>query len=257
MLRNTVLFYASLVITLAAPSSHAIVNMEDLHLVTPDAGFSGQFKLAANGASGNSPRSNVSAGLRVQWHQPRYTDFLVVDGARSSSNDDLTGNKAFLHLRHIHHISEGWSIEGFAQTQYNEFTRLSYRGLVGSGVRIGPAYSDQSLAAYLGAGMFYEREIIDDKNAADAGSNNFWRGNIYGVIKVSINESTRLAVSSYYQPVVDDTKDYRLLANTVLRIRLTDNIYLDLEYALSYDSQPPEDVERTDSTFRTAVNLGF
>jgi hypothetical protein len=55
------------------------------------------------------------------------------DSGKSSGIRDT--NKSILHARHVRKITERRAWEAFGQAEQNEFTRLSFRGLLGGTLR--------------------------------------------------------------------------------------------------------------------------
>lgn len=180
----------------------AIVNMEDGRVQEPVDDFSGQLSLAVSGQSGNTDKSAVSAGGRLQWHRKPVTNFIVFNHESGKTAGVRDTNRSFLHARHIHEVTPQWTWEGFGQAEENEFTRLSFRGLLGGGVRREAFRSDDGrLALTVGLGGFYSREELEPRTGAtDAGVDTLVRGNFYFVIRYQLNEMVRLASTTYYQP---------------------------------------------------------
>jgi len=242
---------------LALPA-HAVVSMESLHLKTPMDGFSGEIDISTGGASGNTNKSNLAAGARVQWHTGIHTSFLVLNHAYGETNYTRDTNRSFLHARHIAQFQERLAGEMFAQAEQDEFARLEFRGLAGGGARLTLTERLEHSAAFLGLGAFYETETTTDVvGTSDSGTHNQWRGNLYLVLKYEVNDKVKLVSSTYYQPVLDSAGDFRLLENAALEVTLTERLALRISIEVRHDSRPPETVEDTDTTYRTGLQFKF
>ncbi len=233
-------------------NASAIVNIENIRVQTAEDGFSGQLDLDASLQSGNTNNTRFGFGSRLQWIKGNKTNFLVLNydyGERGGVRDI---NKSFLHGRHIVQRNDKLAWEGFGQLEQNEFTRLSFRGLVGAGVRYTLKEKANKQAMYLGLGGFYSTEQLDD-NSID----NLVRANIYLVIKHAFNKNTRFISTAYYQPAVSNTGDFRALGQIALSIAINKKLDLKLSLDITHDSQPPVSVKSTDSSFRTGVEYRF
>lgn len=250
---------APLVLLLLASPAGAIVNTEDTRVKEPEPGFSGQFSLAITGQSGNTDKSTVSAGGRLQWHYRPVTDFIVVNHDSGKTGGVRDTNRSFLHARHIHKLTPWWAWEAFGQAEENEFTRLSFRGLLGGGVRREAFRSDDNrLVLTAGLGGFYSREELEPRTGAtDAGVDTLVRGNFYFVVKYQLNEMVRLASTTYYQPATSDYRDYRALEQASLSVNLTQRLDLKISLDVAHDNRPPQFIDKTDTTYRTGIEYQF
>jgi putative salt-induced outer membrane protein YdiY len=249
---------AILLFSLGTLPAHAVVSMEDLHLKKPAEGFEGEFDLSAGGASGNTDKTDVSAGTRLQWQTGIHTNFLVMSYAYGQTNGVRDTNRSFLHARHIFQTSDPLAWELFLQGERNEFGRIAFRRLAGGGARFSLLERQERSAAFLGAGAFHEWEtVIDTIGTTDTGTASTWRGNLYLVLKYRFNENVRLVSSTYYQPSFDDVSDYRALENSALEVAMTDKLGLRVGVEVRHDSRPPQTVDETDVTYRTGINYKF
>ena len=64
-------------------------------------------------------------------------------------------------------------------------------------------------------------------------------------------------VIGYYQPSLDDVGDYLTSFVAELRVEIVHDIHLSLGYEIEYDADPPEGVERQDTTTRTSLSWEF
>jgi len=250
---------AALLLLLLPATAGAIVNMEDSRVQEPADGFSGELSLAVSGQSGNTDKSSVSAGSRLQWHHKPVTNFIVVNHESGKTDGVRDTNRSFLHARHIHEVAPRWAWEAFGQAEENEFTRLSFRGLMGGGVRREAFRSDDGrLVLTAGVGAFYSREELEPRTGAtDAGVDTLVRGNFYFIIRYQLNEMVRLASTTYYQPATSDHRDYRALEQASLSVNLTRRLDLKIALDVAHDNRPPQFVEKTDTTYRTGIEYRF
>ena len=77
----------------------------------------------------------VSTGARLQWHGGAVTNFAILRYTYGKTSGVEDTNKLFSHARHIRRVSDKTAYESFVQAERNVFNRLSFRGLVGGGMR--------------------------------------------------------------------------------------------------------------------------
>jgi putative salt-induced outer membrane protein YdiY len=256
--RHLLFFPAFLLILFGALPAHAVVSMENLHLKTPAEGFEGEIDLSAGGSSGNTDKSDISVGTRLQWQTGMHTDYVVLNYAYGESNDVRDTNRSFLHVRHIGRISRPLAWELFLQGESNEFGRIEFRRLAGGGARFSLLEKQTRSDAFLGVGAFYEMQTITDIiGTTDTGTETTWRGNLYLVLKYVLNDNVRLVSSTYYQPSFEDSGDYRAIENAALEVSMTEKLALSVRIEVKHNSRPPQTVEKTDVIYRTGINYKF
>lgn len=236
----------------------AIVNMENLHLGQPQDGFSGKIVLSSSGASGNTEKSDVAVGTRLQWHKQKITDVVVLDYSRGSASGARYTDKGFFHFRHIHQLTPRAAAEGFLQAEQNEFTRLEFRGLAGGGARFSLGRHSAARAMFFGAGIFHVTETLAEQpGLTDDGTEKLSRANMYFVIKYQFNKQTKFLSSTYYQPAFGSSSDYRIFETVSLSVNLAKHLALKLGLEVVHDSQPPQAIENTDISYRTGISYEF
>ncbi len=241
---------------LSVPLQASIVNIESQRGVAGE-GFNGRFNLALGGAAGNTDKANLRTGARLEWKRDRITDLGILEYHYGETNEVRDTNRAFGHLRRTVQYRERRAVEGFGQVERNEFTRLSFRGLAGGGLRL-TLSRDEDFRAYLGVGAFAVREELEERpNATDAGARRFVRGNIYLSLNGNLNDHTTIYNTLYYQPALDDFPDARVLNEAGLLIQLSRQIDLRSSIQVVHQSRPPQLVDKTDVTYLTGIEYRF
>jgi len=244
--------------TLISAPALAIVNIEDVRIAPAAEGFSGKLSLGLSGKRGNSDKDDIDLGSRLQWQQKDSYQFIVLSYDYSQTQAQRSSNKSFLHARHAqqYHPRRAW--EAFTQVESNEFARLSFRGLIGAGIRWTLGQPNDHYSFHLGTGAFAVRETLEHSAGyTDRGDDNFSRANIYIAYKHKLNRQLSLMSTTYYQPRLDDGQDYRALEQASLQVKMTDQLSLSLSVDISHDNHPPADVEETDISYKTALNYRF
>lgn len=254
-IRPTVLVLALLLA--GTPASASIVNIEGLRGARVEDGLSGRLELSIRGSRGNTDKSRVSTGVRLERRSARTTDLALAEYAYGESGGARDTNRAFVHLRRTVQVWARYAPEAFVQAERNEFTRLSFRGLAGGGVRA-TLLDASHWGAWLGLGAMYVRETLEEREGTtDAGTTHFWRASTYLSVNGDLNDYTRVYNTVYYQPAIDHPADYRLLDEAGLLVRLTERIDLRVSVQVAHQSRPPQAVDRTDVDFTTGIEYRF
>lgn len=235
----------------------AIVNMDSVHFKQHEKGLSGNFQFQTSSSSGNTKSSNVSLSNQLQWNSDENINLLLLGYEYGKVNDEKNKNKSFIHGRHVWHYSENVDYEFFIQAEENEFTRLTYRGLLGAGIRL-PFADTGNHTAYLGLGGFREIEKIAPQSGLDEEDihhNNRW--NIYLMSRYKLDEQLKFSNTFYWQPRTDDSRDRRALFVSILELKATRRFSIQFSVESSYDSQPPAGVEKKDSQVKSGIVFRF
>ena len=241
-----------------AVSAQAIVNIESLRAGDAQPGYSGAVNLSVDGQSGNTDKLGINAGARLQWHGGAVTNFAILRYGYGETSGVQDTNKLFTHARHILQVTDTTAYEGFIQAERNVFNRLSFRGLIGGGVRLKLAEIPKVKSLHLGLGGFYSRETLEKRaGLTDSGSQNIWRFSTYLNYVQRFNDSVRVLSTTYYQPAVDDFSDYRLMEEATLSVKMNDSLSLNVSLDLSHDSKPPQTVKKTDTIYSTGIEYSF
>jgi putative salt-induced outer membrane protein YdiY len=239
-------------------TAHAIVNVEQAVIGQPPEGVHTSVDLLANGASGNTEKSSTRMDVLSLWQHEQYTEFAQLQYAYGKSRGVVDTDRAFAHLRHRTAITPVWGVEAFAQVGRDPFARLAQRTLLGGGMRRVLFEADKKSAGYLGFGAFHEHEVLNSMlGTSDPLSVSLWRANTYLVLKGQINEQVRVYSTTYYQPAVKDTRDFRALEQASMLVRLHENLDLKLSLDIAFDSRPPQTVQKNDTFYSTGLEYSF
>ncbi|MCH9650095.1 MAG: DUF481 domain-containing protein [Deltaproteobacteria bacterium] len=184
--------------------------------------------------------------------------FLVSSYSFSEQNDERAVNSGFSHLRWGRNRGPRLGIEAFAQHQFNEFTNLDTRVLLGLGGRFALFRKPQK-EAFLGSGYMFEFERLDvPVEGPDDLESRHHRWTNYISIKINTPDDRLLFVNTLYvQPRFDQPDDLRLLDEAELQIKITDRVSFGLSASLAHDSDPPEGIKETDITIVNRFRVKF
>lgn len=243
---------------LFSTAAHAIVNVEQAIIGQPTEGMHTTLDLLANGASGNTEKSSTNAEMLSLWQHENDTEFLQLQYAYGKSSGQVDTDRAFAHLRHRTAVTPTWGVEAFAQVGRNPFARLTRRTLLGGGVRKILFEENNVSAGYLGLGAFHEQETLTSRlGTNDPMGTSLWRLNSYLVLKRQVNEQVRLYNTTYYQPALSDTADYRILEQASMLVKLGQNLDLKVSLDIAFDSKPAQTVQKRDMLYSTGLEFSF
>ncbi len=234
--------------------SEAIVTVKP-RAIGSKPGFSGRIEGSFQTKRGNTEKDEYSLGVKVQYdNNTTYTTFLTLTGVYGKANGVKNTNKTYAHARYIHTLyGEHWAYEIYLQSEMNEFTSVDKRRLGGAGVRYHleeDAWGD----LFFGIGAYYEG--ISYTTAVDPNERNT-RVNGYIAYVVDITKNTSFAYVGYYQPRVDDIRDF-ITSNAVeLKINIYKQLNLKLRVFYDYDAVPAIGREKTDFTQITSFSYDF
>ena len=235
----------------------AIVNMDGLHFSSNKNTFSADLDFSISGSSGNTQTEKAVLNSQLSWQAEKSINLALFGYKYGKSNSLRNVNKAFAHYRYIHQINNTLDWEAYAQLETNEFTRLSYRGLVGAGIRFAMAKTEKH-HAFLGFGGFYSKEEIEQTaGLTDSGIEELSRANIYFLSKYTVSSSMSFSNVLYYQPRLRDFSDYRALLQTKFDFKINNDLSLRLSLDIVHDSAPSQGIQNTDISYLTGFKFSF
>lgn len=196
---------------------------------------------------------NISNGLSTQLKSKDLKKIYFLIGNFNLvrvSNSDLR-NSWLLHLRFNYKITRLFRFETFIQSQYNEFSNINKRNLIGVGVRF-KVVSKEHVNLYLGNSYMYEEEKID------AIHKEFYnhRNSTYLSFNATIPKSSVTFLNTiYYQPLYEDFGNYRILEQFKIEIPLGKKLNLNTLFNYSYLSKT--DAYSKQSSSNVSIGLGL
>ena len=98
----------------------------------------------------------------------------------------------------------------------------------------------------------HENEVLHD-----ALSEPGWRASFLVSAGWKLTPSAQLSSQIYFQPLLSDTGDFRVLNDTGMTVRVLGPLSLQVSLRLAHDSRPPAGVESTDLSFRNTLAITF
>ncbi|MDX8397252.1 MAG: DUF481 domain-containing protein [Mariprofundaceae bacterium] len=251
------IFALSSLILLAPQLCAAVTNVDQAVIGSQPEGVQHRAVIAIDAARGNTVKSSIKSELLSQWKHDQHTEFLLFKYLYGTSRNKVDRHSGFIHLRHRTQLDPLWAIEAFGQVGRNPFARLSSRSLLGGGVRLSILEVAKKSAIYLGLGGFYEKESLNKTSGTTDSQSRMWRGNSYLVLRHRFSEQLRLNSTTYYQPSITASNDFRLLEQLSIDVQVMQHAALKISLDYSYDSKPPQSVKPADLSYQTGLEITF
>ena len=203
--------------------------------------------LGFDGSSGTVDRTNYSIGTRFDFNNEVWNRFLIFNYSRREKDERINEDNTFLHLRFARKISSLIAAEFFIQMNEKPLEKIEERNLIGIGLRLSPIKNLR-----LGVGLFDENEKrinLDERNTV--------RANTYLNYLFNISNNTSINTLIYFQPDVEDFSEIRSLLRLSLKVKATDNFFININYEYVHDSSPPIGTDKKNSKYGFKIGYEF
>ncbi len=228
-------------------------------------------KFRPNVDTSNIWKSSLSAGFDLKQKATRSLDlksqmgtyyisekhsyFLLGDIGLTRVDKENIFQQGYLHYRTVLNRRQKIAYEPFIQFQYDLGKGLKRRHLFGSNVRIN-FYNDSTLTLSMGTGAFYENE-----NWIDTDNNTYLNINIKSNNYVSLNwivsDWAVFFLTSYYQAPFDDFLSPRLILESNLQLKFTENFAYDVRFETNIDRTPVVEAGRLTYLLSSGFRYSF
>jgi putative salt-induced outer membrane protein YdiY len=240
-----------------APVANAIVNIEALRIAMRNETSIGIAGLSYERKTGNTDTNRWKANAQGMWRAGDFENLATFEREFGSTNSNQDTNRTTEHVRVNWLYQNPISVELYGQLEDDAFRRLTMRALIGTGLRFRLADGER-FKANAGAGGLWSRETQSYvPNTNDAGTLDINRGNLYLALNGLVSPEIELNAITYYQPSFSAFSDTRILSNAQAVLHVNKLISVTLNYSLSLDTEPPEQVQPSDQTYTTALNFKF
>lgn len=232
-------------------SSAQIVRIENNQASSDTNTWSGTVDLNIYLVKNNFDFFKLASGSQVKYAKNKNT-VLSINELRFifSGRDDLE-NRGFQHFRYQRRLDSVFTLEAFAQFQFNQVLKIKYRQLNGTGARM-HLFRKSKSNVFLGLHYMYEYEEEYETNKI----NRDHRLSSHFTFSRKIEKSfTHWVV--YYQPKLTRFSDYRISGSTTYSIELRKQLRFNIRGELSYDSNPVEGVRNMTYTFLNGLSWEF
>jgi len=243
-------------VLLLASSAHAqIVNVQGALVNVPE-GVSGTAEVKFDWREGNNALFDLNGTGTLRIKQGRVLGLVLARGGYGESRGFVLTRKSFEHARTRIRIDCRWRWEAFVQHEFDQFKRLTFRAIAGTG----PAFqifetSDHEFGLLAGVAYLFNYERLDTRaGTIDAGKTlNEHRASFYLTGKQQLSSHVTLIETIYAQPRLDAFSDLRMLGEFTVQTKLHKNIALTNGITVAYDGAPPDAIRTYDTELKVGV----
>lgn len=229
-----------------------IVNIESARMQSDTTGWMG------NAGAGLVLTKNVQQvfstelDAHVQYKSNKSLYLLLGSyGFLKSAGTSLIDN-TFLHFRYNYKINKILRWEAFTQLQQNVISNIKSRFLVGTGPRF-KLLGTKMIKLYAASLMMYERE----KETNSSLIHNDIRSSSYVSITFTPNKQLEIISTSFFQPLVNNLNDYRILNQVSVKVKAGKRLGLRVRWNYLNDSRPVPGIPSVNYSLITGADYEF
>ena len=209
-----------------------ILNVENFRIKTDTVGWAGQLGLNFSLTKNTKSLTAISSNVHIQYKSLK--SLYLIYGNYSlllSDKENLIDNSVF-HFRYNYQLSKTYIWELFVQGQKNSISKIDFRGLVGTGIRI-KLSENEKYKYFLGSTLMFEHEIQTDRMVYD-----LWRWSNYFSLSINPKDNFSFVSTTYYQPAFENFGDYRISSQNNFITKITKSFAFNTGFNLNYDNRP-------------------
>lgn len=233
-------------------ASAQIVNMESQRYHTDTTGWEGTVGANFSLTDFGQKVYSVNANAHLQYKSEKSLYLLLGGYGFLKGDKQAFVDHSFIHFRYNYKLTSVVRLEAFTQLQQNTVVKLQSRFLIGAGPRF-KILSKEKIKLYAGSLPMYEieKETGNPKRIHD------WRLSSYVSLTFTPNKQTEFTSTTYYQPVLFDLEDYRLLNQSVFKISASKRVAVVIRLNYQYDGSPPVAVPKDTYSFSSGMEVNF
>ncbi len=229
-----------------------VINIENKRFLNDTNGWVGNVDFSFNVFNNTQQVIQFSNAARVQYQKNRSRFILLNDLNLIKAGNTDFANAGYQHFRYNYKISKWVTMEAFTQTQYNPVLKLDFRYLLGAGPRL-KLLKKEKARIYIAALYMYEYDDIinDDVNLHEH------RLSSYLTCSFSLFKSMDLTSTTFYQPNLENTADYRIANDSGLEIHINKHLNFKSTFNMLYDTKQPIGIPDLVYSFRNGLSIKF
>jgi hypothetical protein len=251
MLRST-FSITTFSLLLALTVKAQVINIETKRFMNDTNGWVGNADFNFNIFNNTQQVLQFSNTLRIQYQKNRSRFILLNDLNFIKAGHTDFANAGYQHFRYNYKINKWLTMEAFTQTQYNPVLKLDFRYLVGTGPRF-KLLKKEHAKIYVAALYMYEYDDI----VAEPVSLYEHRLSSYLTCTFSVLKNLEITSTTFYQPNIENTADYRIANDTGLEIHINKYLNFKSSFNMLYDTYQPMGIPDLVYSFRNGLSLKF
>lgn len=229
-----------------------VINIESKRFMNDTNGWIGNADFNFNVFNNTQQVLQFSNTLRLQYQKNKSRFILLNDLNLIKAGNTDFANAGYQHFRYNYKMSKWLTMEAFTQTQYNPVLKLDFRYLIGAGPRL-KLLKKEKARIYVATLYMYEYDDIinDDVNLYEH------RISSYITCTFSILKTVELTSTTFYQPNIENTRDYRIANDSGLEIHINKHFNFKSSFNMLYDTYQPEGIPDMVYSFRNGLSVKF
>ncbi len=232
-----------------------IVNIEDARMQSDTVGWMGEFG-AAFSLSQNTSKIfsiNAEAALQYKTSSDKGIWFILGNIGFLKVNDNRFLSEGLVHVRYNTKINKWLRWEIFGQYQNNVITQIDSRVLLGTGPRF-KIFTTEKFRLYAASLIMAEWEkerikpVIEHKD---------FRNSSYISFTWMPKNFLELISTTYFQPLLKQFSDYRILNQLKFKIKATPHFSLSVKWNYLHDRFPAGTAPKTTYSFATGFTYSL
>lgn len=210
-----------------------VVNIESKRMRTDTTGWTGEAEASFQFSKAVDEIFDLGGKIHFQYKGNNdlwlfLTEMRIIKGAGTEFV-----NSGFAHIRYNRKITKSllrWEV--FTQYQYNKALEVGQRVLAGIGPRF-KIYDSDKFRAYIASLYMFEYQESVDKKIIERNH----RTSSYLTFTFDLDR-VEFSNTIYYQPNMQDLKDYRLLTQSDLLFKIFENLKFKTGFNYRFDTRP-------------------
>jgi putative salt-induced outer membrane protein YdiY len=243
---------AALILLIGISVKAQVINIEGKRFMNDTNGWVGNTDFNFNVFNNTQQVLQFSNTLRVQYQKNRSRFILLNDLNFIKAGNTDFANAGYQHFRYNYKVSKWITMEAFTQTQYNPVLKLDFRYLIGAGPRL-KLLKKEHAKIYVAALYMYEYDDI----VADPINLYEHRMSSYLTCTFSILKNVEFTSTTFYQPNIENTLDYRIANDSGLEIHINKHLNFKSSFNMLYDTYQPIGIPDLVYSFRNGLSVKF
>ena len=227
-----------------------LVNAEKFRIRTDSNGWFGEIGINGSYIQSTSKVIQAEGNLLTEYKHNKHLFIAAAYYGFLKGDEVQLVDEAMLHLRYNIKCNKYLRWEAFVQFQQNEILNLKSRFLLGTGPRF-KLVDNKKIRMYVASLMMYEHEEEVSQNQI---THENFRSSSYLSFSLFPYERTEFITTTYFQPLVNEFYDYRILNQSTLKYGINKHFYISINYNHFYDRRPPNETLKQTSKVPTGIS---
>jgi len=232
--------------------SAQVINIEGKRFLNDSNGWVGNADFSFNLIQNTQQVLSFSNTMRIQYQKNKSRFIFLNDVNFIKAGNTNFVNTGYQHFRYNYKLNKLLTMEAFTQTQYNPVLKLDFRYLLGAGPRLKLLKHENARIYFATLYMYEFDDIVNDPvNLYEHRLSSYLTFSLFLLKNVEITSTT------FYQPNLQNTADYRIANDTGLEIHINKHLNFKTGFNLLFDSAQPIGIPDLVYSLRNGLSIKF